>query len=203
MIDVQDKWREADEKGKKKLRTNVKTINFGLAYGMGPFKLANTLQISTEEAQILIDKYFSVFPSIKKFLNSLGNYGKRYGHIKTFAPFRRIRWFEDWFPGMGFSSGDMKVLGSIERASKNTPIQGTGADMTKLALAFLRKRIQDDNLPVKLVMTVHDQIDTMCPTDYSTEWSEILSYEMERAAELILNNKLLKAEPSINSKWEK
>ena len=164
------------------------------------------LKVSLQQldlAQILIDKYFSVFPSIKKFLNSLGNYGKRYGHIKTFAPFRRIRWFEDWFPGMGFSSGDMKVLGAIERASKNTPIQGTGADMTKLALALLRNRIQRDSLPVKLVMTVHDQIDTMCPTDYATEWSEILSYEMERAAELILNNKLLKADPSINTKWEK
>jgi DNA polymerase-1 len=199
----QEKWREADKKEKKKLRTNVKTINFGLAYGMGPYKLANTLQISTDEAQILIDKYFSVFPSIKQFLSSLGNYGKRYGHIKTFAPFRRIRWFEDWFPGMGFSSGDMKVLGAIERASKNTPIQGTGADMTKLALALLRQRIQQDNLPVKLVMTVHDQIDTMCPKDFAQEWSEILKERMEAAAERILGNTLLKADPSINTKWEK
>ena len=199
----QEKWREADEKGKKKLRTNVKCINFGLAYGMGPFKLADTLQISTEEAQILIDKYFSVFPSIKQFLNSLGNYGKQHGHIKTFAPFRRIRWFEDWFPGMGFSSGDMKILGAIERASKNTPIQGTGADMTKLALALLRKRIQRDSLPVKLVMTVHDQIDTMCPEHFAKEWSEILKERMETAAERILGNTLLKADPSINTKWEK
>ena len=199
----QEKWKQADKKERKKLRTNVKTINFGLAYGMGPFKLANTLQISTDEAQILIDKYFSVFPSIKKFLNRLGNYGKKYGHIRTFAPFRRIRWFEDWFPNMGFSYADKKTLGTIERASKNTPIQGTGADMTKYALVLLRGRIQTCKLPVKLVMTVHDQIDTMCHADYAEEWAETLKGIMEEAAEHILGNKLLKAEPTITTKWEK
>ena len=80
----------------KKLRTNVKSINFGLAYGMGPHKLADTLLISMSQAEKLIQKYFTAFPAIKNFLESLGNYGKQNGHIKTYAPYRRIRWFNEW-----------------------------------------------------------------------------------------------------------
>ena len=199
----EEKWRQADEKERKSLRTIIKTINFGLAYGMGPHKLSNTLQISIEEAETLIDKYFTIFPSIKKFLASLGGYGKRLGHIRTYKPYSRIRWFEDWSPNMGYTKDTMKILGSIERASKNTPIQGTGADMTKLALSLLRETINKNSLPVKIVMTVHDQIDTMCPSDFAQEWSIILRDRMEEAAQIILGTDLLKADPNITNKWEK
>ena len=82
----------------------------------------------------MIKKYFTVFPAIKKFLDNLGAFGKDNGFIRTYAPYRRIRWFEDWSQEME----DFAALGSIERASKNTPIQGTGADMTKLALVMVR-----------------------------------------------------------------
>ena len=194
---------KCDCKEHKRLRTNVKTINFGLAYGMGPQKLSDTLQISMEEAESLIEKYFSVFPSIKKFLESLGNYGKKYGHIKTFAPYRRIRWFDEWFPGIETRYDKKKELGTIERASKNTPIQGTGADMTKLALVLIRAYIRDNNLNVKVVMTVHDQIDTVCHKDFAEEWAKNLRNLMEEAAKQILNTDLLKADPNITDKWEK
>tara|TARA_R110000803_G_scaffold36053_3_gene77651 strand:- start:10971 stop:12914 length:1944 start_codon:yes stop_codon:yes gene_type:complete len=187
----------------KELRTNVKTINFGLAYGMGPQKLSDSLQISIEDAESLIEKYFSVFPSIKKFLESLGNYGKRNGYIKTFAPYRRIRWFDEWFPGIETRHDKKKELGTIERASKNTPIQGTGADMTKLALVLIRAYIRDNNLNVKIVMTVHDQIDTVCHKDFAVEWAESLRNLMEDAAKQVLNTDLLKADPNITDKWEK
>jgi len=109
-------------KAHKKLRTGVKSINFGLAYGMSEFKLSDTLQISTEEAGALIKTYFSSFPKIKKFLDSLGAFGIQKGYILTYAPYRRIRWFPKWKRGMTF-----KVRGEIERASKNTPIQGESA----------------------------------------------------------------------------
>jgi DNA polymerase-1 len=194
---------KCDCSGHKKLRTNVKTINFGLAYGMGPQKLSDTLQISMEEAENLIEKYFSVFPSIKRFLESLGNYGKKHGHIKTFAPYRRVRWFDEWFPGIETRYDKKKELGSIERASKNTPIQGTGADMTKLALVLIRDYIRENNLDVKIVMTVHDQIDTVCHKDFADEWSGHLKNLMEEAAKQILKTDLLKADPNITDKWEK
>lgn len=196
-----DVWRDAegDDKERKRLRTAVKAINFGLAYGMSEFKLADTLQITTEEAKEMIDKYFTVFPSIKKFLTSLGNFGKDNGYIRTFAPYRRIRWFEEWDE----HKRDFSILGSIERASKNTPIQGTGADMTKLALIKVRDIIAQNNYPVKLVMTVHDQIDTVAHVDFAEEWSNILKETMEEAALHIIDNGLLKSDTNISNAWEK
>ena len=187
----------------KKLRTNVKTINFGLAYGMGPHKLADTLNIDIDSAKRLIEDYFEAFPSIKGFLEKLGNFGKKYGYIKTFPPYNRRRWFTNWFPKIWDSKTAKMELGSIERASKNTPIQGASADMTKLALYMLRKLINDNNLPVKLVMTVHDQIDTICKDTYVDKWSQVMRLTMEHAAEKIVTNGLLKAEVTVSNCWEK
>jgi len=185
------------------LRTNVKTINFGLAYGMGPHKLSNTLDISIKEAQELINKYFEAFPKIGGFLNKLGNYGKKYGYIKTFPPFSRKRWFSTWYPRIWNNPQSKMELGSIERASKNTPIQGASADMTKLALCLMRNYIKMTNVPVKLVMTVHDQIDTICKLEYAEEWVDKMTELMELAALQVVTNGLLKADTNISKSWEK
>ena len=187
----------------KKLRTNVKTINFCLAYGMGPNKLADTLNISIDNAKLLISKYFETFPSIKGFLDKLGNFGKRYGYIKTFPPYNRKRWFTNWYPRIWDNKSSSMELGSIERASKNTPIQGASADMTKLALILMRDYIKITNAPVKLVMTVHDQIDTVCKNEYLDKWTVKMKELMELAANQIVTNGLLKAEVSVSNCWEK
>jgi DNA polymerase-1 len=187
----------------KKLRTNVKTINFGLAYGMGPNKLANTLNIDIASAKILISKYFKAFPAIKGFLEKLGDYGKRYGYIKTFPPYRRRRWFTNWYPKIWDSKASKLELGSIERASKNTPIQGASADMTKKALIHMRSWIVEVDAPVKLVMTVHDQIDTICKNEYVETWKQDMKMLMEMASEEIVTNGLLKAEVTVNNCWTK
>ena len=94
-------------------------------------------------------------------------------------------------------------LGSIERASKNTPIQGSSADMTKLALVLIHKHVKENNLPVKIIMTVHDQIDTICPREYAEEWKIVMTELMERAANTVIKNGLLKAETSITNVWSK
>jgi len=191
-------------KAHKSLRTNVKTINFGLAYGMSAMKLSETLQITFQAAEQLIDKYFKAFPAINKFLKALGNYGKHFGHIKTYSPFSRIRWFDDWSPRLKYQKTSMKTLGRIERASKNTPIQGTGADMTKKALILIREEIQRNwKDKVKLVMTVHDQIDTICAKECANEWANKMTGLMEDAAKEILPSGLLKADTNITSCWEK
>jgi DNA polymerase I-like protein with 3'-5' exonuclease and polymerase domains len=187
----------------KTLRTYVKTINFGLAYGMGPNKLADTLNININDAKILIRKYFKAFPAIKGFLDKLGSYGVRYGYIKTFPPYNRKRWFTNWYPKIWDSRASSLELGSIERASKNTPIQGASADMTKRALVLMREHITTFDIPVKLVMTVHDQIDTICRNDYIEHWKEDMKMVMEWAADEIVTNKLLKAEVTVNNCWEK
>lgn len=189
---------KCDCPGHKKLRNGVKSINFGLAYGMSKFKLADTLLISEDEAESLMNKYFKAFPKIKGFLDLLGQYGVQNGLIKTFAPYRRIRFFDKWDPLM-----DRKEMGAIERASKNTPIQGTSADMTKRAMVLVRRAIIDEKLPVKMVMTVHDQIDTICSKEYSETWRIRLTELMEQAALEIITNGLLKAEVEITDVWSK
>ena len=186
-----------------KLRTNVKTINFGLAYGMGPHKLANTLDISIPEAEALISKYFDAFPAIGGFLSKLGGFGKKYGYIKTFPPFNRRRWFSSWHPRINSDRGAAFELGSIERASKNTPIQGASADMTKLALILIRDYIKITGAPVQVVMTVHDQIDTICKIEYADKWVDKLTELMELAALKVVTNGLLKADTNISKSWEK
>ena len=187
----------------KKLRTNVKTINFGLAYGMGPNKLADTLNININDAKILISKYFETFPAIKGFLEKLGNFGKKFGYIKTFPPYNRRRWFTNWYPKIWTYRSATMELGSIERASKNTPIQGASADMTKRALVLMRDYINTLDVPVKLVMTVHDQIDTICKDEYVDWWSSKMKELMEQAANEIVTNGLLKAEVTVSNCWEK
>ncbi len=200
----EDKWRSADADAKKKLRTQIKAINFGLAYGMGPFKLADTLQISKGEAENLIEKYFTEFPNIRDFLTKLGTFGTRNGYITTFAPFKRRRWFDTWFPKIWDDRSKMQEFGSIERASKNTPIQGSSADMTKLALIYIHREIQQSwNNEVKIVMTVHDQIDTICKAEVAEAWASKMTELMEKAAKIIIPNGLLKADTNISETWEK
>ncbi len=182
----------------KKLRQSVKALNFGLAYGMSAHKLADTLQIPLSEAEELINSYFKAFPAIKVFLDSLGSYATTYGHIRTFRPFRRVRHFSKWSKDM-----DFKTRGEIERAGKNTPIQGSSGDMVKLALIKIRETIRKERLPVRLVMTVHDQIDTECEESYAKEWAIRLTSLMEQAADIILLDRSLKSETTITTVWSK
>ena len=187
----------------KSMRTNVKTINFGLAYGMGPHKLADTLNIPINDAKNLIKKYFVSFPAIGGFLDKLAKFGKKFGYIKTFPPYNRRRWFDNWYPNIWNAVESKRELGSIERASKNTPIQGASADMTKLALILIRDYINITSCPVKIVMTVHDQIDTICEENYLNKWTNKMQELMELAAKQIVTNGLLKAEVNVSDYWQK
>jgi len=197
-----DKWREADADEKKKLRTMIKTINFGLAYGMSKFKLSDTLQISVDEAEALIKQYFTEFPKIGGFLNTLGNYGKQHGHIRTFKPYRRIRWFENWRNNMS-PKKDFKELGAIERASKNTPIQGTGADMIKLAMVKIRDHINKTNFPAHLVTQVHDEIGVEVRDDVAEDWASIQCKLMRDAGEEIIPDFPMGVDFTITKEWSK
>lgn len=200
----EQRWRDAGDDLRKTLRTTIKTINFGLAYGMGPFKLADTLNISKSEAEQLIEKYFNAFPNIKSFLQKLGDFGKQHGYIITMPPFKRRRNFDTWYPKIWNDRSMMTELGSIERASKNTPIQGSSADMTKLALIYIYDEIQANwKNDVKIVMTVHDQIDTICKSEIADEWAIKMTELMEKAALKIIPNGLLKADTNISETWEK
>jgi len=193
------------------LRYQVKSINFGLAYGMSEFKLAGELQITVPEARALIETYFTVFPKIKATLDFLGDFGLQNGYIMTLAPFHRKRYFPYWHEnkmyvephrlGIRFNS----TLGEIERASKNMPIQGAGADMMKTAMVLIRNYIYEHDLQdlIKMVAQVHDQLTTICHKDHAEWWKEKMDELMCEAARLIIPTGILKADTNITPCWTK
>jgi DNA polymerase I-like protein with 3'-5' exonuclease and polymerase domains len=194
------------------LREGVKSINFGLAYGMSKFKLAMQLRITVPEADALMKLYFKTFPSIAKTLDGFGRFAVNKGYIMTWYPFFRKRWFPFWkfayrdidahLAGVRYSS----TLGSIERAGKNMPIQGTAADITKCSLVMIYWYIYDDakiDDKVKLVMQVHDQDTTIARRDFAEEWKPKLTQLMEEAALFVIPNGLLKSETNITDRWSK
>lgn len=195
----------------KKCRYDSKAIDFGLAYGMSEIKLGSDLKISRNEALGLLNRFFELFPYIKTTLDFLGHYGVRYGHIMTLAPFNRKRWFPYWRENYAYREVHIQgikfigPLGEIERQSKNHPIQGSAADMMKLAMVLVRNYIRDNNLRhmVKLQMQVHDQLTTKVPETYAEEWIPILDSIMNEAATLIIPSGMLKAETLSSPVWTK
>lgn len=194
----------------KTMRIAVKTIGFGLSYGMEASLLASTLKISKREAVALIEKFFTTFSKIRKTLTQLGMFGMYKGYIQTLPPFSRKRYFAYGSSSkdvvLSFMAGDYhNELGIIDRASKNTPIQGASADITKLALVYIWEYIHYNKLTdkVKIVMQVHDQLDTICHKDYAGEWKIKITELMEKAAKVVIPSGLLTSETNITKKWEK
>lgn len=128
-----------------------KTINFGLSYGMSKFKLSDTAQISVDEADKIIKRFFKKVPLVEKFLNSLAESGVKYGYIRTDKHYRRVRWFPN------LDKNNFKSIGETERASKNSIPQGTNGNVVKLALCNLQSIIEINNYPVNILLTIHDK----------------------------------------------
>lgn len=184
----------------QELRQNVKSIGFGLAYGLSPKGLAADLNISLQEAEELFDKYFKAFPSIKQLLESFGNFGKLNGFIRTTAPWRRKRYFPYW---RGAADTPKNMLSQIERASKNAPIQGLAADTVKIAAIEVRKYLNRNNLRDKahLYMQIHDELIVNHEDSITEEISKALQDIMEKAAEVCLGNTLLKVDINTAKEW--
>lgn len=195
----------------KTMRQACKTINFGLAYGMSKFKLARTLKITVQEAAQLIEDYFKAFPKIKRLLDFLGRFGVQHGYSKTMAPFFRKRWYPSWKFAVHAIEAHLSdveyntTLGAIERQAKNQPIQGSSADMIKLATVFIRWYIVDNGLrdKVRLVVQVHDQNTSVARDDYAEEWKPLMTMLMEDAAKVFIASGLLKSETNITQRWSK
>jgi DNA polymerase-1 len=149
-------------------------------------------------AREIIDKFFKAVPDVEKFLTKLGNIAKKYGRIKTPKPYQRIRWFDGWD-----NKEDFKRQGEIERAGKNTPIQGANADVVKLALIDMYDYIRENNLPVKIVLTVYDEIQTECAAEYAEEWAPIMSKIMIDAGEKVITSVPISVDCGISDHWTK
>lgn len=193
------------------MRKGIKTVDFGLSYGMSHFKLASDLRITVPEAKSIIVDFFRAFPGIGSLLTFLGNFGVENGYIQTIYPFYRKRFFREWRWYKRFIDGHIMgihyhgYLGEIERASKNMPIQGTAADMTKTAVASINNYIHSHHLSdrVYMAMQVHDQVDCICREDFAREWAPIQTQLMEEAAKVFIPTGLLKADTTITERWSK
>lgn len=173
-------------------------------FGMSKFKLSNTLQISIEEADELIKKYFKATKELKSYLDKCSNYGIKNGYIRSFKPYSGIRFFPQWKKDLD-NRKDFKIVGEITRASYNTPIQSTAALMTKLALVKLRKYIIDNNLEtlVDIVHVVHDAIYTECFEEFAEDFSIIQSSTMIEAGKEFNLELPMKTDITITDFWSK
>ena len=199
---VNDKFPEKPTLTYRKVQ---KTIDFGLAYGMSEFKLADTMGVPVETAKKVINKFFSIVPDVSKFLKRLANIGTTNGYIRTSPPFRRIRWFPEWqiLKDNPEDPNKFKWLGSIERRAKNTPIQGSNGDVIKLALVNVQDVIDKNKYDVKILLSVYDEIQTECPAEFAETWKNILENEMIKAAQTILKEVPVKADCKITDYWTK
>lgn len=196
-IDIKDVKKYTDFKPDITYRDITKTINFGLAYGMSEYKLASTADITVEKARQIILDYFKAVPAVKSFLEALGQYGVDNGFIRTYRPYRRVRWFE------GVDEPDFKREGEIRRASMNTPIQGTNADLVKLALIKVYEEIKKNNYPVKIIITVHDEIRTRCKDEFAEEWKEIMGKIMTDCGKEFVQVVPMTVDCVISKNWSK
>ena len=131
-------------------RRYAKVINFGLIYGMSAFGLASNLGIEREAARSYIDRYFMRYPGVAKYMESTRALAKRQGYVETVLG-RRL-----WLPEINSPNGPRR--GGAERAAINAPMQGTAADLIKLAMIAVDRWIQEDSLGTRLVMQVHDEL---------------------------------------------
>lgn len=177
------------------LRDMTKTINYGLAYGAGPNKLASIMKISVDKAKEIISMYFTKMSRLNLLFNTLANYGSEKLMIRTFRPFRRIRHFE--------APVDEKTYHEIRRQSMNTRFQGTGADMVKLAMVKLYEELKpkygNDCL---FVLQVHDQVILEVREDLGEEIRDSAIRIMKNASKVILKTMEVGVDGDISKIWK-
>lgn len=160
----------------KEQRSGAKAVNFGIVYGMGEFSLAKDLGISVKEARNYIEGYLSLYSGVKDYMDNTKNQAKIDGFVKTM--FNRIR----YLPELKSSNFNIRNFG--ERAAMNTPIQGTAADIIKLAMIKVHRRLKDEGLKAKLILQVHDELIIESPIEEKEKVSALLKEEMENAVRL-------------------
>ncbi len=158
------------------LRKKAKAINFGIMYGMGDFSLASDLHISRADARAYIDSYMGSFPKVKEYLERVVADAKREGYVATLFGRRR------YIPELA-SSKKMEVAFG-ERVAMNSPIQGTAADIIKLAMVNIAEKLKKDGYDARLILQVHDELMIEAHKDCAEEVSTLLKAEMENAVSL-------------------
>ncbi len=157
-------------------RRNAKAVNFGIVYGISSFGLSQDLSISRKEAADYIDRFFETYPKIKTYLDGLVAEAKEKGYVTTMFGRRR--------PVPELSSSNFMQRSFGERIAMNSPIQGTAADIIKIAMIRVHDRLFKENLKSRLILTVHDELLVETAEDEETEVKKILEEEMHGVADL-------------------
>ncbi len=174
----------------KKMRSEAKAVNFGIVYGISDFGLAENIKISRFKAKIYIEKYFETYPKIKEYMDSLVESGKEKGYVDTLWGRRR------YVPELKSSNYNVRQFG--ERVAKNAPIQGTAADIIKIAMVNIEKELEEKSLESKLILQVHDELVIETKDEELEVVQEILVRNMENVIKMKVP---LKAEANIGKTW--
>ena len=158
------------------LRSRAKAVNFGLIYGISGFGLSRNTGVSRREAGEFIAKYFEKYPGVKRFMDESASEGARLGYARTMMGRRR------YLPELKSPKAPIREFG--KRAAMNTPVQGTAADIIKLAMVRTDRALREAGMQSRLILQVHDELLLECPPEEADRAAEILRVAMEGAAEL-------------------
>ncbi|MCD8158187.1 MAG: DNA polymerase I, partial [Clostridiales bacterium] len=159
-------------------RQNAKAVNFGIVYGISAYSLSQDLHITRAEAQRYIDGYFERYPNVKVFLNDCVKFAEEKSYSVTM--YNRIRHIPE------ISAGNFNLRAFGERAAMNAPVQGTAADIIKIAMVKIWKRMKEEGLKSRLVLQVHDELLIEAHISEVDYVNKMLKEEMEKAAELLV-----------------
>ena len=158
------------------MRRRAKAVNFGIVYGISPFSLAQDIGVTQKEAKAYMDAYFATFPGVRAYMDAVVEQAKRDGWVETLYHRRRD------LPELKSSNFNMRAFG--ERVALNMPIQGTAADIMKLAMIAVWKRLRAELPAARLVLQVHDELILECPEGDAARAAALLAEEMEHVAQL-------------------
>lgn len=171
-------------------RSNAKAVNFGIVYGIGDFSLARNLNISKKEAKSYIDAYFEKYPKVKLYMNNIVEQAEKDLYVTTILNRRRF------IPEIKSSNKIVKALG--ERFAMNTPIQGSAADIIKIAMVNVYNKLKDNNFKSKMILQVHDELVLNVYKDELGDVKDIVKWEMENVFKLKVP---LEVDISIGDDW--
>jgi DNA polymerase-1 len=172
------------------MRRRAKEVNFGIMYGMGPYGLASRLEIPQEEAEMFIINYFASYPKIQEFMMQAQEFARQNGYVTTLL--NRRRYLPD------IHNDNRRVREFAERNAINTPIQGTAADLIKVAMINIFERLKQKKLKSKMIMQVHDELVFEVPKKEIDAVKELVRKEMEQAIELSVP---IKVDMGVGNNW--
>ncbi len=172
------------------MRSRAKAVNFGIVYGIGAFSLAKDINVSFGEAKQFIADYLATFSGVKRYMEQVVEKAKAVGYVET--EFGRRR----YLPELNASNGMMRAFG--ERVARNAPIQGTAADIIKIAMIRVWNRLREEKLDARLVLQIHDELIVEASEKDAKRAAEIISMEMENACKL---NVPMPADVNIGATW--